>query len=213
MAETALLIVDVQNDFCPGGSLPVPDGDKVVEPLNIMIERAVNEEWLVIASRDWHPRESRHFVEFRGQWPVHCVRDTAGAAFHLELQLPEDAIIISKGLRAEGESADVDGYSAFDGIDLFRSRPFSKVLAIHGVQLLYVGGLATDYCVKATVLDACRHGFKVRVLDNACRGVDINEGDSRRAIMEMMGAGAEISSEPYGSMVMRIPRFQRKGVM
>lgn len=208
--QIALLIVDVQNDFCPGGSLPVPDGDKVIEPLNIMIERANKERWPVLAARDWHPRNSRHFAEFGGQWPVHCVQETEGAKFHSELKLPEYALIFSKGLAAKGTSSQVDGYSAFNGFDCF-SLSLLQILRFKEVELLYVAGLATDYCVKATVLDARALSFKTQVLINCCRGVEINEGDSRRAVMEMMRAGAEISFEPYDSMIMRIPRTQRTG--
>ncbi|MBI2639954.1 MAG: nicotinamidase [Candidatus Sungbacteria bacterium] len=209
MAKTALLIVDVQNDFCPGGALPVPDGDRVIEPLNCVVARAIHEKWFICASRDWHPRNSRHFVEFGGQWPAHCIQNTEGARFYPELYLPEELRIFSKGCAVSGLSREVDGYSAFDGRDQF-SMTLRQTLPFRGVELLYVAGLATDYCVKATVLDACLIGYKTRVLINCCRGVERNEGDSRRAVMEMMRAGAEISFEPYDSMVMRIPRVQQR---
>lgn len=213
--RTALLIVDVQNDFCPGGSLAVPDGDRVIEPLNIMIERAVKEDWLVVVSRDWHPRETSHFAEFGGKWPSHCVKETHGAEFHRDLILSSvPHHVVSKGC-----CKDEDAYSAFQGYGdcVFAQRgesggaSLNVMLRGHDVTMLYVGGLATDYCVKATVLDACRFSFKTQVLANACRAVELNEGDGRRAVMEMMRAGAEISFEPYDSMIMRIPKFQRKG--
>lgn len=202
--------MDVQNDFVPGGALPVPDGDKIIEPLNCMVARAMREKWLICVSRDWHPRNSRHFAEFGGQWPVHCVQNTEGARFHPGLYLPQELRIFSKGCAREGLSRDVDGYSAFDGYDQF-SMSLRQLLPFCGIEFLYVAGLATDYCVKATVLDACALGFKARVLINCCRGVERDEGDSRRAVMEMMRAGAEVLFEPYDSMIMRIPRSQRKG--
>lgn len=186
MADTALLIVDVQNDFCPGGALPVPEGDKVVPVLNRAIERFRQTGAPVIASRDWHPEKSTHFAAYGGQWPVHCVQNTEGAAFHPELHLPADAIIVSKGM---GENE--DAYSAFDA----RSEdgtPLEELLRTKGVKRLVVGGLATDYCVRASVLGALERGFEVLVLKDAVRGVDLQPGDSEKALAEMQSRGAKL---------------------
>ena len=182
MSRKALLIVDVQNDFCPGGSLAVTDGDKVVEPLNRMIEFAVKNGWDVFASRDWHPAHTRHFKT----WPVHCVQGTKGARFHPDLMLPLDYAkfqLISKG------AGDEDGYSAFEGINL-NYEQFENILRNAGVEELYVGGLATDYCVKASVMGALLRGFVVNLLWDACMAVNINNGDGDKALREMCEAGA-----------------------
>ena len=179
----ALLIVDVQNDFCPGGALAVNDGDKVVAVLNRYIAAFVKQGSPVIASRDWHPRQTKHFKEFGGPWPVHCVQDTPGAAFHPRLKLPPAAIIVSKGM-----DPDKDSYSAFQAIDE-KGRALLDILRDAGVAELWVGGLATDYCVKASVLDALKH-CKVKLLIDAIKGVDIHPGDSKKALAEMIKAGA-----------------------
>jgi nicotinamidase/pyrazinamidase len=186
MAETALLIIDVQNDFCPGGALPVPEGDRVVPVLNRAIERFRQERAPIIASRDWHPEKSTHFAAYGGRWPTHCVQNTEGAAFHPELRLPDDVIIVSKGM---GENE--DAYSAFDA----RSEdgtPLEDLLQARGIKRLVVGGLATDYCVRASVLGALERGFEVLVLRDAVRGVDVQPGDSERALAEMQSKGAKL---------------------
>jgi nicotinamidase/pyrazinamidase len=185
----ALIIVDLQNDFCPGGSLPVANGDAVVPVLNRYIEQFTAAGFPVIATRDWHPAKTSHFREYGGLWPPHCVQGTAGASFHADLRLSDNVIIVSKGA-----AADADDYSAFqavssDGValaDLLRGR---------GVARLFVGGLATDYCVKQTVLDALRLGFKVVLIEDGIRGVDLKPGDSRQAVEEMVRAGAMLSHE------------------
>ncbi len=184
--DSALLIVDVQNDFCPGGALPVARGHEVVEPLNAVAARFAAAGRPVIASRDWHPPRTRHFKEYGGQWPPHCVQGTPGAEFHPNLKLPAGTIIVSKGM-AEHE----DAYSAFEARDE-AGRPLADLLRALGVQRLYVGGLATDYCVKASVLDARRHGFEVIVLEDAVRAVELQPGDEERALAEMRAAGARI---------------------
>lgn len=186
MADTALLIVDVQNDFCPGGALPVPEGDQVVPVLNRAIERFQRAGALIIASRDWHPEKSTHFAAYGGQWPVHCVQNTEGAVFHPDLRLPDDAIIVSKGM---GENE--DAYSAFDA-RTEEGTPLEDLLRAKGVQRLVVGGLATDYCVRASVLGALERGFEVLVLQDAVRGVDVQPGDSEKAIAEMQSKGAKL---------------------
>ncbi|OGX36498.1 MAG: nicotinamidase [Omnitrophica WOR_2 bacterium RIFCSPHIGHO2_02_FULL_50_17] len=181
--KSALLIVDVQNDFCPGGSLAVAGGDKVVPVLNKYIEAFSKRELPVIASRDWHPQKTKHFKEFGGLWPVHCAQNTKGAAFHPDLKLPAAAVIVSKGM-----DPDKDSYSAFQAFDE-DGRSLADILSVRGVKELFVGGLATDYCVKASVLDALKH-FRVNLLMDAVKGVDIHPGDSQRAVEEMLKAGA-----------------------
>lgn len=186
MRNTALLIVDVQNDFCPGGALAVSEGDQVIPPLNALAAELAHQGGLVLASRDWHPRETKHFAEFGGKWPVHCVQNTQGADFHPALKLPEGTVIISKGTGTED-----DGYSAFEG-RTDDGKTLDEVLKAHGVQRLLVGGLATDYCVRASVLDALKHGYEVVVLTDAIRGVNLQPDDSERALQEMQAAGARL---------------------
>lgn len=182
--KKALLVVDVQNDFCPGGALAVPEGDKIIKNLNGYIKIFSQKKLPIFASRDWHPKKTKHFEEFGGIWPSHCVRDTKGAQFHPRLKLPKEAVILSKGMDPEKES-----YSTFDGLDNNNS-PLINLLRAFGIEELYIGGLATDYCVKHSVIDALRAGFKVRLLIDAIKGVDLNPGDSARAIKEMVGHGA-----------------------
>lgn len=179
----ALLVVDVQNDFCPGGALAVAQGDRVVPVLNRYIEFFSKDKNPVIASRDWHPRQTKHFKEFGGVWPVHCVQNTPGAAFHPALKLPPRTIIVSKGM-----DPGKDSYSAFQAIDE-RGRPFLEIVKDLDVKELWIGGLATDYCVKASVLDALKH-FKVNLLIDAVKGVNIKPDDSQKAMDEMIKSGA-----------------------
>jgi nicotinamidase/pyrazinamidase len=183
-ADAALLVVDVQNDFCAGGALAVPEGDRVVPVLNAWLDRWARQGAPVYASRDWHPAATTHFQPYGGPWPVHCVAHTPGAAFHPALQLPAHAIVISKG-----SESGADGYSAFDG-HTAAGTTMLEDLRTRGIRRLVVGGLATDYCVRASVLDALRHGFEVSVIEDAVRGVDQRAGDSARAVDEMKAAGA-----------------------
>lgn len=176
----ALIVVDVQNDFCPGGALAVPHGDEVVAPLNRLIEEFLARGELVIKSRDWHPPQTKHFAAYGGTWPVHCVQGTHGAEFHPQLINDARIVIVSKGM------GDEDNYSAFDGTNL------AQILREHGVEEVWVGGLATDYCVKQTALDALREGFKVKAVTEAMRAVDVRPGDGTLSIEEMRQAGAEI---------------------
>jgi nicotinamidase/pyrazinamidase len=178
--KRALIVVDVQNDFCPGGALAVANGDQVVAPLNGLMEEFLSLDEPVFKSRDWHPAQTKHFAAQGGTWPVHCVQETRGAEFHPELLDDTRISIISKGTNDE------DTYSAFDGTDL------AARLREQGVEEVWVGGLATDYCVKNTVLDALREGFKVKVLANAMRPVELKPGDGERAIEEMRQKGAII---------------------
>lgn len=185
---SALLIVDVQNDFCPGGSLPVPDGDGVVPVLNRYIELFRTKGLTVFASRDWHPERTSHFKLYGGIWPVHCVQGSDGAGFHPDLRLLPNTVILSKGMDPQK-----DDYSAFQGVD-DRGRPFPDILRELGITRLYVGGLATDYCVKESVLEGLRHGLAVTLLEDAVRGVDLQPGDSKRAVAEMVRAGADTAT-------------------
>jgi nicotinamidase/pyrazinamidase len=178
--KRALIVVDVQNDFCPGGALAVAHGDEVVAPLNHLIAEFLARGEPVYKSRDWHPSQTKHFAAYGGTWPVHCVQGTHGAEFHSELLDDPRIEIISKGM------GDEDNYSAFDGTDL------ATRLRDEGVEEVLVGGLATDYCVKNTVLDALREGFKVKAIANAMRPVELKTGDGERAIEEMQKNGAEI---------------------
>src|SRR5947209_14701399 len=176
----ALVVVDVQNDFCPGGSLAVERGDEVVAPLNRLIEEFLSRGEPVYKSRDWHPATTKHFALYGGTWPVHCVQNTRGAEFHEDLLDDPRIQIVSKGM------GDEDRYSAFDGTSL------ADELRAQGVTEVWVGGLATDYCVKDTVLHSRVGGFKVRAVANAMRPVELQPGDGERAIEEMRQAGATI---------------------
>ena len=180
----ALLIVDVQNDFCPGGALAVPDGDRVVEPLNRAADCFSAAGLPVMASRDWHPLQTSHFKEFGGVWPPHCIQGTPGAAFHPALRLPPGTVVISKG-----SEPDTDCYSAFDG-NSADGGTLPAILAQLQVSHLFIGGLATDYCVRSSALDALRAGLKVTILTDAVAGVELVAGDSERALVEMKRAGA-----------------------
>lgn len=173
----ALLIVDVQIDFCPGGALPVPEGDTVVSVLNGWIAAAAEKGVPVYASRDWHPAGHPSFNERGGQWPPHCLQDTPGAAFHPDLRLPADAIKVSKGVRF-----DKDQYSAFDDTGL------AARMRGDGVTRLWVGGLAQDVCVEATVLEARREGFEVHVIEDAMRAITPEGGDAAARRMREAGA-------------------------
>ncbi|MBI3003193.1 MAG: nicotinamidase [candidate division NC10 bacterium] len=174
----AVILVDVQNDFCPGGALPVPEGDRVVPALNALLERV---RAVAVATRDWHPPNHSSFKPHGGPWPVHCVAGTAGAAFHPALAVDRVAHVVSKATRPEEEA-----YSGFQGTDL------AAFLRQRGIRRVFVGGLATDYCVKATALDAVKHGFEVTVLEDAIRGVEVQEGDCARALEEMKRAGVRL---------------------
>ncbi len=185
----ALLVVDFQNDFTPGGALAVPDGDQIAGPIGELVDFFD----LVVATRDWHPPQHGSFAgvdvdpaTWKGTdppsiWPVHCVQGTEGAELHPSLDRPKVDVVVDKG-----QDPSSQGYSGFQDTrlgDLLRER---------GVDRLFVTGLATDYCVKNTVLDALREGFDVTVVEDAIRGVEVEPGDSERAIAEMKAAGAEL---------------------
>ena len=175
--QDALLIVDVQNDFCPGGFLPIPDGDAVAP----ILSRWIAEGGLIVASRDWHPRNHSSFKEQGGPWPPHCIQNTPGAEFHRDLQLPKDALIISKGTHVE-----FDQYSALDRTGL------AEELRQRGIERVWIGGVALDVCVRATVLDALAQGFKAHLILDATRAINVKAGDDQRAVSEMQAAGAMI---------------------
>jgi nicotinamidase/pyrazinamidase len=175
----ALVIVDFQNDFTPGGALGVPEGDQISERVN---ELAADDRFeLVVATRDWHPPDHGSFTEQGGIWPVHCVRGTEGAELFPGLDRARVDVVIDKG-RDPG----TDGYSGFDATEL------EQLLNDHGIDSITVVGLATDYCVRNTVLDARRLGFDVEVDSSAVRPVDVEPGDGERALDEMRAAGAAI---------------------
>ena len=179
--KKALIVVDVQNDFCPGGSLAVAHGDEVVAPLNKLMKEFLALGEPVYKTRDWHPPKARHFTDYGGTWPVHCVQNTPGAEFHPELLDDPRIDVVSKGI---DESA--DGYSGFDGTQL------GQMLRDEGIDEVWIGGLATDYCVKHTVLGALKEGFKVKARADAMRPVNMSPDDGGKALEEMSAAGAEI---------------------
>ncbi|MDX1756153.1 MAG: isochorismatase family protein [Marinobacter sp.] len=175
----ALLLVDIQNDFCEGGSLAVPGSDRIFPTVNAEIARARQNGELIIASRDWHPVDHCSFQDQGGPWPVHCVQDTPGAAFHASMPLPDDAVRVSKGT-----AFDEDNYSAFDGTGL------AGFLERRGITQLRVLGLALDVCVAATVRDALKHGFAVVLPREGTRAV--KEEDSEAVFSELAALGAKV---------------------
>ena len=180
-SKKALVVVDVQNDFCPGGSLAVAEGNEVVAPLNKLMKEFLDRGEPVYKTRDWHPEKTKHFAIYGGTWPIHCVQNTPGAQFHPDLLDDPRITVISKGFDERA-----DGYSGFDGTQL------AQLLRDEGVNEVWVGGLATDYCVKQTVIDGIHNGFKVKALADAMRPVNVNPDDGKKAIDEMKAAGADI---------------------
>ena len=178
-ARDALLVVDVQRDFLPGGSLAVSHGDVVVPVLNRYLRLAQQKGLPIFASRDWHPDNHCSFRPQGGIWPVHCVANTPGAAFATDLELPARTVVIDKAMQPE-----VEAYSAFSGSAL------DKLLSERGVERVLVGGLTTDYCVLNTVRDAVAAGFKVLLLTDAIRAVNVQPDDGARAVCEMQSLGA-----------------------
>jgi nicotinamidase/pyrazinamidase len=172
-----LIVVDVQCDFCAGGALAVPDGDAVVEPIN----RLAEEIPFVVATRDWHPPDHRSFKEQGGPWPVHCVLETTGAHLHPKLHSSQIDAIVDAGREPEDE-----GYSGFEHTEL------ERLLRDQGVDRVHVVGLALDYCVKETALDARRAGFEVVLHRGATRAINVEPGDDERALDELRAAGVEV---------------------
>lgn len=177
--KSVLLLADLQVDFCPGGALGVPGGDEIIQTVNDYVRLFHSRRLSIIATRDWHPPNHCSFQEQGGPWPVHCLQNSRGAQFHPDLIVPPGTTIVSKATDPKKEA-----YSAFEGTTL------EERLRGMSAETLYVSGLATDYCVKQTVLDACRLGFRVVVLEDAVRGIDATPGDCKRAIGEMHAAGA-----------------------
>lgn len=177
----ALIVVDLQNDFLPGGTLAVRHGDEVIAPLNRYLKTFADAALPIYATRDWHPPNHCSFKAFGGPWPPHCIVGTPGAAFAVQLELPPTTQIISKAMAPQK-----DAYSGFSGTDL------RKRLVSGGVRRVFIGGLATDYCVLNTVLDARKAGFEVIVIENAVRAVELNPGDGARALEQMRHSGAQL---------------------
>jgi nicotinamidase/pyrazinamidase len=175
----ALLIIDFQNDFTAGGALAVPEGDEIAAP----VKRLADHYDVIVATRDWHPPDHASFETEGGPWPVHCVQGTPGAELH-----PAMSGIELDGIVDVGRERDDEGYSGFENSDL------AQILRDRGVERLAVCGLATDYCVRASAIDACKEGFDVTVVEDAIRAVDVNEGDGDRAIEDMRAAGAEFAT-------------------
>ena len=177
--DDALIVTDIQHDFLPGGRLAVLHGDEVIPVLNRYIALFRRQSLTIFATRDWHPPDHCSFRSRGGPWPTHCVAGTHGAAFSQKLDLPADAIVISKATRSEREA-----YSSFEGTDL------SQRLRDKGIHRLFVGGLTTEYCVLQTVKDAVHDGYRVVLLKDAIRAIDVTPGDGQRAIDEMRRLGA-----------------------
>lgn len=179
----ALLLVDLQRDFLPGGSCPVPGGDRVLLPLAACLLRCVRLGWPVFLARDWHPPDHCSFTPAGGRWPAHCVAGTAGAGFADALPLPRQVQLASKGSMRE-----IEPRSSFDHTDLLRR------LRQQGVQRLYLGGLGTEAAVLYTALDARRHGFAVRLIADGLAARDLRPGDGARALTRMCESGAVLTS-------------------
>jgi nicotinamidase/pyrazinamidase len=180
----ALILVDIQNDFCPGGALAVPEGDRVVPVANRLMPYFP----VVVTTQDWHPPNHCSFREQGGPWPPHCVQHTRGAELHPNLERAYITDQVRKGFLPEK-----DAYSGFEGVDA-QGRSLEQLLREKGVREVYVAGLATDYCVRATVLDALRLGFKTHAVADGMRGVNVHPGDDERALREMKEAGAIVET-------------------
>ncbi len=178
--DEALVVVDFQNDFVPGGALPVPAGDEIAPRVRELIESG--EYDLVVATRDWHPPDHGSFREQGGPWPPHCVQGTPGAELHASVPREHVDVVVDKG-----QNPATDGYSAFDGTG------FGTLLRERGIDRLTLAGLATDYCVKNTALDALREGFEVVIDRDGVRGIDVEPGDVDKAIAEVTAAGGRIT--------------------
>lgn len=190
-SRTALVVVDMQNDFAdPAGSLSVAGGAEIVPLVNDAIAEALAAGALVVATQDWHPESTPHFAKDGGVWPVHCVGDTWGAELHPDLALPDDARRVRKGSNGE------DGYSGFSMRDPISGEEtpteLDGLLRDHDVDRVVVCGLATDYCVSATAIDAARLAYDTELLAEACRAVDLEPGDGERAMEAMREAGVRI---------------------
>lgn len=188
--KAALVVVDVQRDFCPGGSLAVKDGDKVVPRLNKVIEAFSAAGLTIFFTRDWHPQNHMSFKAQGGPWPPHCVQGTSGAQFHPSLNIPKNSVIISKGGKPNQEA-----YSGFQGTNL------AERLNALGVLEIFLGGLTTDYCVKESSLDAIKAGFKVNVLEDCIKAVNVHPKDGELAIHTIVQEGARMISSSDAILV------------
>ncbi len=182
--DSALLVVDMQNCFLPGGSLAVAEGDEVIPVINRYIELFQDAGRPVFASRDWHPEETTHFEK----WPQHCVQNTRSAEFHPDLALPPDATVVSKGMDPQE-----DAYSAFQAVDQ-EGRLLGDSLRARGIRHLYVSGLALDYCVRYSALDAERNGLQVTLLIDATRAVNAEIHDAETAIEDLVRSGVRLAT-------------------
>lgn len=184
--DAALIVVDVQNDFCPGGSLGVPEGDAVIRPINRWVAAFKEAGRPVFYTRDWHPSGHISFAEQGGPWPPHCVQNSDGARFHPSLRIEGPEFL-------KGTDIHRDAYSGFEGRDPMSGLSLAEALRKTGTQALLVVGLATDYCVKATALDGIREGFRVSVDEEAVRAVNVAPDDGARALSEMARAGISVT--------------------
>jgi nicotinamidase/pyrazinamidase len=191
-AGDALLIVDPQNDFMPGGALAVPNGDEIIPILNDWIAAAEKANIPVIVSRDWHPPDHTSFQEQGGRWPVHCVRETPGAAFHKDLKIPKNAIIVDKAF-----TKDKEAYSAFEGITHAESIPLLEKLQTLGIKRIWIGGLALDYCVHYSAVGAHKAGLEYHVILPACRSIAKNTEEKAIKDMEKLQTIFETEPNPY----------------
>lgn len=181
LEKAALILVDIQNDFCPGGALAVAEGDQIIEAVNELTSQFP----LVIATQDWHPANHISFKERGGPWPPHCVQNTTGAELHSALDKNQIDLYFRKAA-----SADLDAYSGFEGVDE-HGRTLDEALKSRGITTIYVAGLATDYCVKATVMDGLKNGYEVYAVTDAMRAVNLNPEDEAEAIEDMQRSGAK----------------------
>ena len=182
--RAALILVDIQNDFCPSGALAVPEGDQIVPIVNELMPLFD----FIIATQDWHPKRHISFAQQGGSWPPHCIQETPGAELHPNLAVSSIDLFLRKAV-----TETIDAYSGFEARDS-TGRSLDEVLRAHRKETIFVVGLATDYCVKATVLDGLRLGYRVYLIKDAVRAVDVNPGDGRNAIDEMKRAGAQLLS-------------------
>ena len=180
----ALIVVDMQRDFMPGGALPVPEADTIVPTVNRYIRIFKNRGSTIVATRDWHPENHISFTTRGGPWPPHCIQGTSGAEFHPDLALPENSIVVSKAT-----DPDKEAYSGFDGTDL------NSILRERGVKRIFVCGVATNYCVKATAIDGVKLGYTVIVLLDAVKGIDIPPGSVDKALNEMLDMGIILATQ------------------
>jgi nicotinamidase/pyrazinamidase len=185
-SNKALLIVDIQNDFCPGGALGVSEGDRIIPTVNKYIQLFEQKQLLLFFSRDWHPSETIHFQEKGGPWPPHCIQGTNGAKFHPDLRIPENAVILSKGM-----DPNLDSYSVFEAFDE-DLLSFPELLRKQEITELFIGGMATDYCVRTTSLDALKQGLNIHVLVDAVKGIDAINSD--KTLEEIQSKGGDLKS-------------------